>query len=55
MIPQFVQLDFAHATSSVLIGMSWVMVAAAVVSAVGLRRGVQQEEAGAGRDHAVVS
>ena len=37
-IPQFVQLDFAHATSSVLMAMSWVMVAAAVVALRGLPR-----------------
>jgi hypothetical protein len=38
MIPQFVQIDFAHATSSVLMAMSWVMVGAAVVALRGLPR-----------------
>ena len=37
-IPQFVRLDFAHATSSVLMAMCWVMVASAVVAFVGLPR-----------------
>jgi EmrB/QacA subfamily drug resistance transporter len=37
-IPQFVRLDFAHATSSVLMAMCWVMVASAVVALVGLPR-----------------
>ncbi len=43
-IPHFVRLDFAYATRTVLIGMCVIMAAAAVVSVVGLRRGVQQEE-----------
>ena len=42
-IPAFVRLDFAFATRSVLMAMGWVMVAAAVVGFVGLRRGVQTE------------
>ena len=42
-IPAFVQLDFAYATRSVLMVMGWVMVGAAVVALVGLRRGVQTE------------
>ena len=42
-IPAFVRLDFAYATRSVLMVMGWVMVAAAVVAFVGLRRGVQTD------------
>jgi EmrB/QacA subfamily drug resistance transporter len=42
-IPHFVRLDFAYATRSVLLTMSGVMAAAAVVAIVGLRRGVQTE------------
>ena len=37
-IPQFVRVDFASATSSVLMTMSWVMVACAVIAFVGLPR-----------------
>jgi EmrB/QacA subfamily drug resistance transporter len=37
-IPHFVQVAFAHATSTVLMTMSWVMVAAAVIAFVGLPR-----------------
>jgi EmrB/QacA subfamily drug resistance transporter len=46
-IPAFIRLDFAHATHVVLLAMSVVMAAAAVVAVVGLRRGVQAEPAGA--------
>ena len=37
-IPHFVRVDFAQATSTVLLTMSWVMVGAAVVAFVGLPR-----------------
>ncbi len=58
-IPQFVQLDFARATGSVLTAMSWVLVAAAVAAFLGLPRrssrnaaavGAQQAEVGGDRD-----
>jgi EmrB/QacA subfamily drug resistance transporter len=42
-IPEFVRLDFAHATRSVLYAMAIIMAAGAVVGFLGLRRGVQQE------------
>jgi EmrB/QacA subfamily drug resistance transporter len=42
-IPTFVRLDFAHATHTVLVAMGGVMIAAAAVALVGLRRGVQEE------------
>ena len=41
-IPHFVRLDFAFATRSVLYGMALVMVVAAGVAVVGLRRGLQE-------------
>ena len=44
-IPHFIRLDFAHATRSVLIVMSAAMAVAAVAAILGLRRGVQVEEA----------
>ena len=44
-IPHFARLDFAFATRSVLYGMAGIMAAAAVVGLLGLRRGVQQDEA----------
>jgi len=44
-IPQFVRLDFAYATRSVLEGMAAIMVAATAVAILGLRRGVQEAEA----------
>jgi EmrB/QacA subfamily drug resistance transporter len=43
-IPHFVQLDFAHATGSVLTAMSWVMVAVAVVAFAGLPRSKSQPQ-----------
>jgi EmrB/QacA subfamily drug resistance transporter len=45
-IPDFVRLDFAYATRAVLIIMGAVMIAAAVVAVIGLRRGVQTDLAG---------
>ena len=42
-IPQFVRLDFAYATRSVLYAMALVMAVAAVVAVVGLRRGLQED------------
>ena len=42
-IPHFVQVDFAYATRSVLLGMALVMAVAAVVGLVGLTRGRQEE------------
>jgi EmrB/QacA subfamily drug resistance transporter len=42
-IPQFVRLDFAYATRSVLYAMAAIMAVATVVAFVGLRRGVQVE------------
>jgi EmrB/QacA subfamily drug resistance transporter len=42
-IPQFVRVDYADAMHSVLLAMGIVMVAAAVVAFVGLRRGVQRD------------
>jgi EmrB/QacA subfamily drug resistance transporter len=42
-IPRFFQLDFAHATSTVLYVMAGIMAAAALVAYLGLRRGVQAE------------
>jgi MFS family permease len=42
-IPQFVRLDFAYATRTVLYAMMAIMAAAAVVALLGLRRGVQEE------------
>ena len=42
-VPHFFELDFAYATRSVLYAMAAVMAVAAVVAAVGLRRGVQEE------------
>ena len=44
-IPHFVRLDFAYATRSVLFAMMGIMAVAAVAAIVGLRRGVQVEEA----------
>jgi predicted MFS family arabinose efflux permease len=41
-IPQFVRVDFAFATRSVLQAMTVIMAAAAVIAFVGLRRGVQE-------------
>ncbi len=43
-IPEFVRLDFAHATRIVLLTMAGIMAAAAIVSLFGLRAGVQAEE-----------
>jgi fucose permease len=40
-IPQFVRLDFAYATRSVLYAMAAIMAVATVVALVGLKRGVQ--------------
>ncbi len=44
-IPHFVRLDFAYATRSVLYVMAAIMAVAAIVALVGLRAGVQQEDA----------
>ena len=44
-IPQFIRADFAAATKDVLYGMGIVMVVAAVVGFLGLKRGVQQAAA----------
>jgi len=43
-IPHFIRLDFAEAIHTVLMAMAIVMIAAAAVAVVGLRRGVQEEE-----------
>jgi MFS family permease len=43
-IPEFVRLDFAHATRIVLLTMAGIMAAAALVSLFGLRAGVQADE-----------
>jgi EmrB/QacA subfamily drug resistance transporter len=45
-IPQFVRLDFAYATRTVLYAMAGVMAVATVVALVGLRAGVQLESVG---------
>jgi EmrB/QacA subfamily drug resistance transporter len=42
-IPDFIRLDFAGATRTVLYAMAGVMAAAAIVAFLGLRRGVQEE------------
>ncbi len=44
-IPRFVQLDFAYATRAVFYAMAGIMAVAALIAFVGLRRGVQQQEA----------
>jgi EmrB/QacA subfamily drug resistance transporter len=44
-IPHFVRLDFAYATRSVLYVMAAIMIVAAAVALVGLRAGVQEQEA----------
>ena len=51
-IPHFVRLDFAHATHTVLLAMAMaaVMAVAAVVALLGLRQGVQTEQATAGAE-----
>ena len=49
-IPHFYQLDFAYATRTVLYVMAGIMAAAAIVAILGLRRGVQEESAGAQAD-----
>jgi hypothetical protein len=46
-IPHFYRLDFAYATRTVLYVMAGIMAAAAIVAILGLRRGVQEEVAGA--------
>jgi len=46
-IPHFVRLDFAYATRSVLYAMAAIMAVAAIVALLGLRSGLQQEEADA--------
>ena len=43
--PHFIQLDFAYATQTVLYVMGGIMAAAAIVAIIGLRPGVQAEEA----------
>jgi EmrB/QacA subfamily drug resistance transporter len=49
-IPKFIRLDFADATRSVLTVMAVIMAVAAVVAAIGLRRGVQEDLAPADAD-----
>jgi EmrB/QacA subfamily drug resistance transporter len=44
-IPQFVRLDFAYATQTVLYVMAGIMAVAAIVALVGLRAGLQEESA----------
>jgi EmrB/QacA subfamily drug resistance transporter len=44
-LPRFVRVDFAYATRSVLYVMAAIMIVAAVVALVGLRAGVQEQEA----------
>ena len=44
-IPHFVRLDFAYATRTVLFVMAGVMVVAALVGILGLKRGVQEQPA----------
>jgi len=39
-----VALDFAYATRSVLYGMAGIMLVAAIVALIGLRKGVQETE-----------
>jgi EmrB/QacA subfamily drug resistance transporter len=51
-IPHYVRLDFAYATRSVLYVMAAIMAAAAVAGLVGLRAGLQEEEAAAAGDQA---
>ncbi len=46
-IPHFFRLDFAHATAAVLYIMAAVMAIAAIVAFIGLRSGVQQDQASA--------
>jgi hypothetical protein len=46
-IPHFYQLDFAYSTRTVLYVMAGIMAVAAIVAIFGLRRGVQEEPAGA--------
>jgi EmrB/QacA subfamily drug resistance transporter len=41
-IPVFIRNDFAHATASVLYGMALIMVIAAVVALIGMRRGTRR-------------
>ena len=47
-IPAFIREDFAHAISHVLYGMALIMAVAAVVTLVGLQRGIRRAGSGAG-------
>jgi hypothetical protein len=49
-IPHFVRLDFAYATRSVFYVMAAIMLAAAIIAMLGLRRGVQEQPADAGEE-----
>jgi hypothetical protein len=44
-IPQFIRLDYAYATRTVLYVMAAIMAVGAIVALVGLRRGVQADDA----------
>ena len=48
-IPQFIRADFAAATREVLYGMCVIMAVAGFVALRGLKRGVQEDAAGAGQ------
>jgi EmrB/QacA subfamily drug resistance transporter len=54
-IPQFVRLDFAHATQTVLYVMAGVMAVGAIVALLGLRFGVQEEALAGSQAEAVLS
>lgn len=54
-IPHFVALDFAYATRSVLYAMAGIMLVAAIVALVGLRKGVQDAENLSPEDEAAVN
>jgi EmrB/QacA subfamily drug resistance transporter len=43
-VPQFLRLDFAHATSTVFYAMAAIMAVAALVALLGLQQGLQQQE-----------
>jgi len=49
-IPHYIRLDFAYATRSVLYVMAAVMAVAAIVALLGLRAGVQEEQAAGARE-----
>jgi hypothetical protein len=44
-IPHFVRLDFAPAIRAVLLTMAGIMAAACIAALVGLRRGIQADDA----------